>query len=125
MTGELTVVGEVLPIGGVREKVLAAKNFGLEHVLLPKANEPEAKELKKDLVRGLKIHFVEHFDEVFELVFGKSTAGAPKRRASRRPADKKTAGKKAASKKAPKKKAPKKQAANKKAANKAVRRRRA
>ncbi len=68
MTGELTVVGEVLPIGGVREKVLAAKNFGLQRVLLPKGNEPDAKELKRELVRGLKIYFVEHFDEVFDIL---------------------------------------------------------
>jgi ATP-dependent Lon protease len=70
MTGELTVVGEVLPIGGVREKVLAAKNFGLTRVLLPKGNEAEAKELKPELVEGLEIHFVDRFEQVFELVFG-------------------------------------------------------
>ena len=70
MTGELTVVGEVLPIGGVREKVLAAKNFGLSRVILPKGNEAEAKELKPELVEGLEIHFVDRFEQVFELVFG-------------------------------------------------------
>lgn len=116
MTGELTVVGEVLPIGGVREKVLAAKNFGLEHVILPKANEPEARELKRALVRGLKIHFVERFDQVFDIVFGEGKL--PKRAAPRRkskPAAKKQPVKKASAKKAPAKKAPAKKASAKKA----------
>tara|TARA_R110002072_G_scaffold269079_11_gene428388 strand:- start:50691 stop:53705 length:3015 start_codon:yes stop_codon:yes gene_type:complete len=101
MTGELTVVGEVLPIGGVREKVLAAKNFGLQRVLLPKGNEPDVKELKRELVRGLKIYFVDHFDEVFDIVFG--GGGAP-RKPARRPVAK--SAKKPA--KQPAKKAPKK-----------------
>ena len=65
MTGELTVVGEVLPIGGVREKVLAAKNFGLARVLLPKGNEAEIVELKPDLVQGLQFHYASRFDDVF------------------------------------------------------------
>ncbi len=70
MTGELTVVGEVLPIGGVREKVLAAKNFGLKRVLLPKGNEAEVLELKSDLVAGLTFHYASTFDDVFPIVFG-------------------------------------------------------
>ncbi len=77
MTGELTVVGEVLPIGGVREKVLAAKNFGIKRVLLPSGNEAEAKELKPELVAGIKILFAERFEQVFDLVFG---APAPVRK---------------------------------------------
>ena len=75
MTGEITVVGEVLPIGGVREKVLAAKNFGLKRVILPKGNEAEALELKPTLTAGLQILYVERFDEVFDLVFGAAVAG--------------------------------------------------
>lgn len=81
MTGELTVVGEVLPIGGVREKVLAAKNFGLSRVLLPKGNEPEVQELRPDLVQGLTFHYASTFDEVVEVVFGgKSVRTAKPRR---------------------------------------------
>jgi ATP-dependent Lon protease len=83
MTGELTVVGEVLPIGGVREKVLAAKNFGLSRVLLPKGNEAEAKELKPELVEGLEIHFVERFEQVFEHVFGGAPAKAAATKAAK------------------------------------------
>jgi len=115
MTGELTVVGEVLPIGGVREKVLAAKNFGLERVILPKANEPEAKELKRELVRGLKIYFVEHFSEVYDIVF---EGGGGKRKPAKRKKAAKKAAKKVA-KKATKKKTAKKASAKKPAKKKA------
>jgi ATP-dependent Lon protease len=82
MTGELTVVGEVLPIGGVREKVLAAKNFGLKRVVLPKGNEPDVLELKQDLVAGLEIVYAERFEEVYDLCFGAPEVGAGKRRAA-------------------------------------------
>ena len=83
MTGELTVVGEVLPIGGVREKVLAAKNFGLSHVLLPKGNEPEVQELKPELTKGLTFHFASTFDEVAAVAFAKQGKAA-----SQKPAQK-------------------------------------
>ncbi len=90
MTGELTVVGEVLPIGGVREKVLAAKNFGLHRVLLPKGNEAEIAELKPELVAGLTFHYASKFDDVFAVVFGQApkavgavkAAGAAKTKAT-------------------------------------------
>jgi len=71
MTGELTLVGEVLPIGGVREKVLAARNLGIKRVILPKGNEPEWSELKPELVRGLKVHFVDRYDQVHDLAFAR------------------------------------------------------
>jgi ATP-dependent Lon protease len=93
MTGELTVVGEVLPIGGVREKVLAAKNFGLSRVILPKGNEAEALELKPELVEGIAIQFVDRFEQVFEALFAEPVrvgkegrAKVPRPPASRRPA---------------------------------------
>ena len=80
MTGELTLVGEVLPIGGVREKVLAAKNFGLKRVILPKGNEPDILELKQDLVEGLQVLYVDRYEQVFDIVFGgKSAVVAPKK----------------------------------------------
>jgi ATP-dependent Lon protease len=71
MTGELTVVGEVLPIGGVREKVLAAKNFGLRRVILPRGNQSDVHEMKQELVEGLEILYVDRFEQVYEIVFGR------------------------------------------------------
>jgi ATP-dependent Lon protease len=79
MTGELTVVGEVLPVGGVREKVLAAKNLGIARVVLPKGNEAEARELRQDLVAGLRFLFVERFDEVVAIAFGQRRRGGRRR----------------------------------------------
>ncbi len=95
MTGELTVVGEVLPIGGVREKVLAAKNFGIQRVILPRGNEPEAKEMKPELLAGLEILYVDRCEQVFEIVFGKlggqPEPGTPAARRTQAPATAKTA----------------------------------
>ena len=65
ITGELTLVGEVLPIGGVREKVLAARRVGLKRVLLPAENKPDVKEIDKDLVKGMKFLYVDTFEEVW------------------------------------------------------------
>ena len=68
MTGEITLTGEVLPVGGIREKVLAAKRYGMKTVLLPSENASDVEELDPAWTRGLVFHFVEHFDEVVELV---------------------------------------------------------
>jgi ATP-dependent Lon protease len=110
MTGELTVVGEVLPIGGVREKVLAAKNFGLSRVILPKGNEPDVLELKPELKAGLRIDYVSTFDQVAKLLFEPEAPTARRRGAAKQPARraKKKATKKRPVKKKPARKAPKK-----------------
>ncbi len=84
MTGELTLVGEVLPIGGVREKVLGAHRLGIRRVVLPAENRRDVEELKKDLVRGLRFTYVEQFQEVFEEVFGRRRHGASGRKGARR-----------------------------------------
>ena len=70
MTGELTLVGEVLPIGGVREKVIAAHRLGLKRVILPSENRRDVDELRPDLVRGLKFFYVDTFEEVYRVLFG-------------------------------------------------------
>ncbi|MCC6781216.1 MAG: endopeptidase La [Planctomycetes bacterium] len=75
MTGELTLVGEVLPIGGVREKVLAAKRFGIRRVILPAENRRDVLELKTSLVTGLRFVYVETFADVSAAVFGKAARG--------------------------------------------------
>lgn len=71
MTGEITLTGEVMPIGGVREKVLAAKRLGVKTVLLPAENERDVKQLDPSWTRGLKIEFVSHFTDVVKLAFGR------------------------------------------------------
>ncbi len=68
MTGEITLSGLVLPVGGIKEKVLAAKRAGVKHVLLPSDNEPNVKEdLAGDVLSGIKPHFVKTIEEVLQL----------------------------------------------------------
>ncbi len=66
MTGEITLRGEVLPVGGIREKVLAARRNGIGVVLLPKANEPDVRDLPQWVRKGLSFVHVGHVMEVFE-----------------------------------------------------------
>ena len=70
MTGEITLTGEAMPIGGVREKVLAAKRFGIRTVLLPRENQRDVDVLEDEWKRGLTIHYVDHFTDVLKLAFG-------------------------------------------------------
>ncbi len=69
MTGEITLNGKVLAIGGLREKILAAKRFGIKEVIIPKLNEPMVRKMKEDVTSGIKIHYVEDVKEVLEEVF--------------------------------------------------------
>ena len=69
MTGELTLRGRVLPIGGVKEKILAAKQAGIKKVILPQGNEKHFTEVPEDIQEGIKFLFVEHVTEVFTEVF--------------------------------------------------------
>ncbi len=64
MSGEITLRGDVLPIGGIKEKVLAARNAGIRTVVLPRLNRRDVAELAPELRSGLEVHFVEHMDEV-------------------------------------------------------------
>ncbi|OUO92201.1 endopeptidase La [Cloacibacillus sp. An23] len=67
MTGEMTLHGNVLPIGGVREKILAAKRLGIRNVILPDDNKPDAAELSPWVLKGMKLHYVSNVSKVFEL----------------------------------------------------------
>ena len=67
MTGELNLSGHVLPVGGIKEKLIAAKRAKVKHVVLPKGNERDHAELPEHVRKGLKVHFVETFDEVRQL----------------------------------------------------------
>ncbi len=69
MTGELTITGKVLPIGGVKEKTIAAKRAKVKDILFPLENEKDYQELPAYIKKGLKAHFVNYFEEVLAVVF--------------------------------------------------------
>ena len=66
MTGEITLRGKVLPVGGVKEKISAAFRSGIYHIAMPKENEKDLKELPKEIIRKTKFTFIERVDELFE-----------------------------------------------------------
>ncbi len=66
MTGEITLRGRVLPIGGLKEKILAAKNAGIKTICVPKKNEPDVAEIAQEIKKGLEIKFVETMEQVLD-----------------------------------------------------------
>lgn len=74
MTGEITLTGKILSIGGVKEKLIAARRSGLKVLIFPKDNARDYDELPEYLKKGLTIHFVEHYDEVFKIAFPEKTS---------------------------------------------------
>ena len=68
MTGEITLRGLVLPVGGIKEKVLAAKRAGIKRVLLPEKNKKDIEEIDKSVLKGLKISYVKRMSEVLDVV---------------------------------------------------------
>jgi ATP-dependent Lon protease len=64
MTGELTLTGRVLPVGGIREKVIAARRAGIKELILPQANERDYELMPDYLKKGLIVHFVELYHQV-------------------------------------------------------------
>jgi ATP-dependent Lon protease len=79
MTGEITLTGQVLPIGGVREKALAAQRAGLKRVILPRENEHDLDDLPAETRKGLEFSLVDSIEDVFGLAFDgrrRRTAGA-------------------------------------------------
>jgi ATP-dependent Lon protease len=78
MTGEITLSGRVLPVGGVKEKVLAARRHGITELILPKQNEKNVKEdLSEELRRELTIHLVSHIEEVLDLALTRDAVAHP------------------------------------------------
>lgn len=69
MTGEITLRGRVLPIGGLKEKILAAKNAGIKTVCVPKKNEKDIEEISQEIRKGIEIIFVENLQQVLDIAF--------------------------------------------------------
>ncbi|XP_006868963.1 PREDICTED: lon protease homolog, mitochondrial isoform X2 [Chrysochloris asiatica] len=69
MTGELSLTGKILPVGGIKEKTIAAKRAGVTCVVLPAENKKDFYDLAAFITEGLEVHFVEHYHEVFDIAF--------------------------------------------------------
>jgi ATP-dependent Lon protease len=88
MTGEVTITGKVLPIGGVKEKTIAAKRSGVTTLIFPTNNKKDFEELPDYIKKDLEVHYVSHYDDVFKVAFQQSpptqasTAVPPKTRRS-------------------------------------------
>lgn len=78
MTGELTLTGKVLPIGGVKEKTIAARMSGITNLIFPKDNRKDFEELPVEVKEGFEVYFVDYYKDVYEVAFGdkKTTAAA-------------------------------------------------
>ncbi|MEX0648562.1 MAG: endopeptidase La [Balneolaceae bacterium] len=77
MTGEITLRGLVLPVGGIKEKVLAAKRAGIEKVFLPKKNEKDVEEIEKDVIGDLKVEYLERMEPILNLILEKDPVQDP------------------------------------------------
>jgi ATP-dependent Lon protease len=64
MTGEITLRGKVLPVGGIKEKILAAKRAGIKEVLLCKENEKHVREIEAEYIKGLEFRYVDNMEDV-------------------------------------------------------------
>jgi ATP-dependent Lon protease len=77
MTGEITLRGEVLPVGGIKEKILAAKRAGIKEIILCEKNKNDIEEIKQEYLNGLTFHFVRHMHEVLEIALTKENVKNP------------------------------------------------
>jgi ATP-dependent Lon protease len=67
MTGEITLRGQVLPVGGIKEKSLAAKRAGIKDIILSKQNEKDVQEINKEYIKGLTFHYVQDVGHVLQI----------------------------------------------------------
>jgi len=92
MTGEISLSGDILPVGGLNEKLLAARRVGIHEIILPYKNTNEISELPKDLLEGMKLHKIKKIDDGLKVLFGKTLfKGADKKPPKKAPAKKKPA----------------------------------
>jgi ATP-dependent Lon protease len=66
MTGEITLRGKVLPVGGIKEKILAAKRAGIKEIIMSKANRKDIEDINPSYISNLKFHFVDQMSEVLD-----------------------------------------------------------
>jgi len=84
MTGEITLRGRVMPIGGLKEKVLGAHRAGIKHIVLPKENEGDLEDIPEDVRKSLTFHAVSTLDEVFEVALLPATSDEPALKVSKK-----------------------------------------
>ncbi len=89
MTGEITLRGLVLPVGGIKEKVLAAKRAGIEQVFLPKKNEADVAEIEEDTIKDLEFTYIERIENLLDKVLEKKPVADPSVKFKRNNEDKK------------------------------------
>jgi ATP-dependent Lon protease len=77
MTGEITLRGKVLPVGGIKEKILAAKRSGIKEIILSERNKRDIDEIEKNYIKGLKFHFVSDVAEVLKIALLKEKVSEP------------------------------------------------
>jgi ATP-dependent Lon protease len=82
MTGEITLRGKVLPVGGIKEKILGARRAGINQVILPKRNEKDMEDIPEHIRKEMTFHFVETIDQVFDLALEPAAQAKPLRAAS-------------------------------------------
>ena len=77
MTGEITLRGRVMPVGGIKEKILAAKRAGIKEIVLSIENKKDIEEIKEIYLKGLTFYYVVNVDEVFEIALLKEQIRNP------------------------------------------------
>ena len=77
MTGEITLRGKVLPVGGIKEKILAAKRAGIKELILCQENKKDIEEIKSDYLKGLAFHYVDDIRQVVDLALLKEKVANP------------------------------------------------
>ncbi|MEX1136885.1 MAG: endopeptidase La [Balneolales bacterium] len=83
MTGEITLRGLVLPVGGIKEKVLAARRAGIKKVILPKKNEKDVSEIEAEIIKGIEVEYLERMEPLVELVLEKRAVQDPSKKFTR------------------------------------------
>jgi ATP-dependent Lon protease len=77
MTGEITLRGKVLPIGGLKEKLLAAHRHGIHETILPRENEKDTPEIPEQIRKVMKLHFVDNMDQVLKIALETELVALP------------------------------------------------